>query len=214
VALEVYDFRQEEDQRYVLVTPQIRSRLLRLEPGPGGGEFHSHDLGHEIFLILQGRCVFEIGGEEAELGPGQMCVALADQPHRVHVIGDEPVIMYLSVTPHILPTHTGRTADGGRHPVRIGGLNQFDTETDVKTPMAALVDSYIETAEAAADALRASAEEAAALKEANGSGEDAGEARLAVWENLCQAFTKVYDLGDVWNNVAPRAGHNTSSPGR
>jgi quercetin dioxygenase-like cupin family protein len=211
VALDVYDFRREEDQRNVLVTAQIRSRLLRLEPGHGEGEFHSHDLGHEIFLILQGRCVFEIDGEVAELGPGQMCVALADQPHRVRVVGDEPVVMYLSVTPHILPTHTGWKADGGRHPVRIGGLDQFDRQTDVETPLAAMVDSYIETAEAAASALRASAEEAAALKEADGPGEDAGEARLAVWENLCKAFTRVYELGEVWNNVAPRAGRTTDT---
>ena len=206
MALDVYDFRREEDQRNVLVTPQIRSRLLRLEPGPGEEEFHSHDLGHEIFLILQGRCFFEIDGEEAELGPGQMCVALADQPHRVRVVGDEPVIMYLSVTPHIVPTHTGRTVDGGRRPPRIGGLDQFDRKTDVETPMAVLVDSYIETAQAAAGALRASAEEAAALKEAGGSGEDARKARLAVLDNLCKAFTGVYELGEVWNNVAPRAG--------
>ena len=140
-----------------------------------------------------------------------MCVALADQPHRVRVVGDEPVVMYLSVTPHILPTHTGWKADGGRHPVRIGGLDQFDRQTDVETPLAAMVDSYIETAEAAASALRASAEEAAALKEADGPGEDAGEARLAVWENLCKAFTRVYELGEVWNNVAPRAGRTTDT---
>ncbi len=211
MALDVYDFRRKEDQRNVLVTPQIRSRLFRLEPGPDGAELHSHDLGHEIFLILQGRCLFEIDGEEAELGPGQMCVALSDQPHRVRVVGDEPVIMYLSVTPHIVPTHTGRTADGGRHPVRIGGLNQFDRQTDVETPLAAMVDSYIETAEAAASALRASAGEAAALKGADGPLEDAGKARLAVWENLCKAFTTVYELGEVWNNMAPRAGGTTDT---
>ena len=96
----VYDYRT--DIRNVLVTPQIRSRFLKMEPGQSA-QLHSHDLGHEIFLILEGRVEFEIDGETEELGPGQMCVALVDQPHTVRVLGDEPMTMYLSVTPHIHP---------------------------------------------------------------------------------------------------------------
>ena len=56
----VYDYRS--DVRNVLVTPQIRSRFLRMEPGEESGG-HSHDLGHEVFLILQGRAEFTIEGE-------------------------------------------------------------------------------------------------------------------------------------------------------
>src|SRR5437763_15894207 len=91
----VYDFRT--DVRNLLVTPQIRSRFLRMEPGQVARR-HSHDLGHEVFLVLAGRAAFEIEGETAELGPGQMCVVLADQLHSVRVIGAEPMTMYLSVT--------------------------------------------------------------------------------------------------------------------
>ena len=109
----IYDYHNDEDIRNVLVTPQIRSRFLRMEPG-SVADIHSHDLGHEIFLILEGRVIFEIGDGVEKLGPGQMCVALADEVHRVRVIGDEPMIMYLSVTPHIHPTHTPRTEDGER----------------------------------------------------------------------------------------------------
>ena len=47
----VYDYRT--DVRNVLVTPQIRSRFLKMEPGQSA-QLHSHDLGHEIFLILEG----------------------------------------------------------------------------------------------------------------------------------------------------------------
>ena len=47
----VYDCRK--DIRNILVTPQIRARFCRLEPGPGSlDKFHTHDLGHEIFLSL------------------------------------------------------------------------------------------------------------------------------------------------------------------
>ena len=72
MALQVFDY--HTDIRNVFVTPQIRSRFLRMEPGTVA-ERHSHDLGHEIFLILEGNARFEISGEIAELGPGQMSAA-------------------------------------------------------------------------------------------------------------------------------------------
>jgi quercetin dioxygenase-like cupin family protein len=74
----VYDYRT--DVRNILVTPQIRSRFMKMQPGQVA-QPHSHDLGHEIFLVLEGRCEFEIDGESQELGTGQMCIALADQIH-------------------------------------------------------------------------------------------------------------------------------------
>ena len=115
MGLTVYDCKK--DIRNILVTPQIRARFCRLEPGSGSlDRFHTHDLGHEIFLILSGRIEFKIGGEVKELGPGQMCYALADEPHSVRVIGDGPVYMYLSVTPHIQPGHTLYSSDGERLP--------------------------------------------------------------------------------------------------
>ena len=75
MALQVYDYRT--DVRNVLVTPQIRSRFMKLEAGEVA-EPHSHDLGHEIFLVMDGRAEFTIDGETGEVGPGQMCVALVD----------------------------------------------------------------------------------------------------------------------------------------
>ena len=50
MAFQVYDYR--EDIRNILVTPQIRSRFLKMDVGQVNRS-HSHDLGHEIFLILQ-----------------------------------------------------------------------------------------------------------------------------------------------------------------
>ena len=64
----IYDYHNDEDIRNVLVTPQIRSRFLRMEPG-SVADIHSHDLGHEIFLILEGRVIFEIGDGVEKLGP-------------------------------------------------------------------------------------------------------------------------------------------------
>ena len=46
----VYDYRT--DVRNVLVTPQIRSRFMRMKPGQVA-QPHIHDLGHERFLVLE-----------------------------------------------------------------------------------------------------------------------------------------------------------------
>src|SRR5437773_801118 len=131
----VYDFR--EDVRNVLVTPQIRSRFLRMEPGQVARR-HSHDLGHEVFLVLSGRAEFEIEGETAELGPGQMCVVLADQLHAVRVVGDEPMTMYLSVTPHVQPTHTMWSEDGQRLPPRFMPSSAYDLPEETSLSLDAL----------------------------------------------------------------------------
>ena len=141
MAFEIFDFRREEHIKNLLVTPHIRSRFLRMQPGEVAG-LHSHDLGHEIFLILQGRCVFHIAGSEQELCAGQLCVALADEIHQVRAVGNEPMIMYLSVTPHIQPTHTGRDPDGTRHPTRFQPSNSYDVETDTDTPIDELIDKF------------------------------------------------------------------------
>jgi len=58
----VFDYRA--DVKNLFVTPRIRSRFLRMEPGEVH-RAHSHDLGHEIFLILDGECDMEIDGERA-----------------------------------------------------------------------------------------------------------------------------------------------------
>ena len=137
MALKVYDYRT--DVRSVLVTPQIRSRFMRLEVGEEA-EPHSHDLGHEIFLVLDGRAEFTIAGETGEVGPGQMCVALVDELHSLRVLGDRPMTMYLSVTPHIQPTHTMWTPDGERLPHRFASSTAYDVQTDTTTPFDELLD--------------------------------------------------------------------------
>ena len=127
MGFEVYDCRR--DIRNILVRPQIRARFCRLEPGTGSLDaWHTHDLGDEIFIILSGRVEFKINGEVKEVGPGQMCYALTDEPHSVRVIGDEPVYMYLSVTPHIQPTHTFYDDKGERQRPHFRPSSDYDTD--------------------------------------------------------------------------------------
>ena len=210
MSLEVYDYRNESDIRNLLVTPKIRARFARMAPGEEAS-YHSHDLGHEIFLVLQGRAVFTIDGEERELGPGQLCVALADQIHKVRAVGDEPMVMYLSVTPHMQPTHTGRSETGERHPPHFSPSSAYDVETDPAVPVESLVDRHLAGAEAAADAAQASAaiqrQESARLKEALASGDEdaANRARIAMSAGHERTMQSLYEMAEIWNELAPRS---------
>ncbi len=204
----VYDYRT--DIRNVLVTPQIRSRFLRMEPGQSA-QLHSHDLGHEIFLILEGRVEFEIDGESEELGPGQMCIALADQPHTVRVLGDKPMTMYLSVTPHIHPTHTPRTEGGERLPHNFAPAQTYDVQPDMQVSMSELVARQVHASQLLAELTETCAatqqEMGTRLVEAIADRDmaAAAEARKAMWEALFPVYRAVYELADVWNILAPRA---------
>ena len=203
MSFQVYDYRT--DVGNMLVTPQIRSRFVRMEPGESAA-LHSHDLGHEIFLVLAGRAEFRINGGTREVGPGQLCVALADEIHSVRTVGDEPMTMYLSVTPHIQPTHTGRTAGGERMPTRFAPSSSYDVEPDDTPSIGELVNCNLERA-------RVLAQDAAALVRVQedaadrlqGDRKDAAvEAREAVWRSLYKVFRQAYDLAEGWNALADR----------
>ena len=137
--MQVYDYRT--DNRNVLVTPEIRARLYHMKPGQVDGR-HSHDLGVEVFLILEGKAEFTIQGHTEVLGPGQMCIAMADEVHQVrNLLPDQRTVMYLSVTPHILPTHTGRTESDDRLPHR---FQRYEPATGEDRSVATLLDTHMQ----------------------------------------------------------------------
>jgi len=211
-AFEIYDYRTVN--RNVLVTPEIRARLYHMRPGQVDRR-HSHDLGHEVFLILEGRAEFDINGVKQELGPGQMCVALADEIHQVrNVLPDKPTIMYLSVTPHIHPTHTGRTETGEKLPPSFAPNANYHVEQDMSVPLADLLARQQEAARAVAGAaqahLAASESLGAQLQAALAAGDNdaAIAARNGLWEALYQLHKLLYELDAVWNELAPRAAPN------
>ena len=208
---DIYDFR--EDIRNVVITPTIRSRFLQMEPG-AVAQRHSHDLGYEVFLILAGQCEFEIDGDIAVLGPGQMCFTRPDQMHQVRVIGDEPMTMYLSVTPHIEPTHSFWDADGNKLPPRYGGSTSREraaaglAQTE---STASLVARQVVAAQAlavvTASAAESQAKAAEALKAAISRGDSV--AAKSATDNLALEIERIHKsldaLGLIWNDVAVRA---------
>ena len=207
----VYDFRK--DIRNILVTPEIRARFLRMEVGQVN-RGHTHDLGHEIFMILQGQAEFEIDGEKEVLGPGQLCIALTDENHIVRNVGDEPVIMYLSVTPHIQPTHTSWSEDGAKRPARFTPSTAYDVPPDATTPTEELADCQLQAAKALSVAVQKAGEvqgeQLAALKKAlaEGDKETAKETRDVMWQALYPMFQRMYALAEAWNALT----HRTADP--
>jgi quercetin dioxygenase-like cupin family protein len=209
----VYDYRT--DIRNILVTPQIRARFMRMEVGElsGGrrvGRGHSHDLGYEVFLVLQGHAEFEIDGERQVVGPGQACIALVDQTHTVRNVGEEPVIMYLSVTPHIQPTHTGWTDAGDKEPPRFNSGRTYDLPPDRSTPDEALLDGHLGAFEALVGAVDAARDvqrtQGEAFRQAlvDEDQEVAHQARDAMWAALFPMFSQVYELAEAWNALTYR----------
>lgn len=206
MAFTVYDYRT--DVRNVVITPEIRSRFMRMEPGAVAAR-HSHDLGHEVFLVLEGQAEFEIGGDRAVLGPGQMCFARADQMHQVRVVGDKPMTLYLSVTPHIEPTHTRWDDRGQKLPPRYGTatVTERANRPSSGTPPAASVDQHVAAAKALAAAAAANAkaqeEEAAVLRRALAAG-DSHAAKAAVdamWQQIYLAHRNFQALEAAWNEL-------------
>ena len=199
----VYDYRT--DIRNILVTPQIRSRFLRMEPGQIA-QRHTHDLGVEIFLILQGEAEFDIDGEKQTVRPGQLCVALTDQMHLVRVVGDEPMIMYLSVTPHIQPTHTFWTEDGQKEAPHFMPNSAYDV-TPSPEMTEERIDRHLTNVDAITRAVEAFAtsqhEQVAHLRQVLDEGNDAEarEIRDAMWDTISPLFQAVYAMGDTWNDL-------------
>ena len=107
MALKTYDWR-DDPMGHIVAAPEVRARFMRFEPGrePGGWHSHEESGGVEVFVVLEGKMRFDIDDETIIATPGQAVVAWPHQKHRATCAGDEPAIIYLTVTPHRPPTHT------------------------------------------------------------------------------------------------------------
>jgi len=122
MTLRTFDWR-DDPMGTVIAAPEVRARFMRFEPGQAPAGFHNHEEsgGVEVFLVLEGAIRFEIDGQAVVATAGQAVVAYPHQRHRASCAGDEPAILYLTVTPHRQPTHTFFDAAGERLPSRPTG---------------------------------------------------------------------------------------------
>jgi quercetin dioxygenase-like cupin family protein len=207
--VEVFDYRT--DIRNFFIAPEMRARVIRRESGTAG-DGHTHDLGHEIFLILEGQAEIIVEGESAILGPGQMCIARADQWHQIRVHGDQPLIYYLSVTPHLEPTHTQWDHPGGNKlPYKYGASTRDERRARTEPPEApkTLLARHLAASHALVDAAtaNATAQEAAAttLRSALDAGNNAAakEAIDAMWRSFYMTYKQIQAMEVTWNELAP-----------
>jgi quercetin dioxygenase-like cupin family protein len=201
VSLEVFDSRT--DIRNLFITPEIRARIMRFEAGQIG-HGHTHDLGHEMFLVLEGAAEFTIAGQSAVVGPGQICVARAGEWHEIRTLQDAPMTLYLSVTPHLEPTHSQWDREGGTKLPWRYGLNGRPSEE----PASVLLARHV----AASKALAAAAAENAAAQQALASALH-DQNPHAVVDQMTRAFQTFYahlqEAERAWNDLAPAVAGDT-----
>ena len=64
-----------------------------------GADPHSHPGIDQVCYMLEGRAVAEVGGQRAELGPGDACFFPAGVPHTFTAVSEEPVKVIVIYTP-------------------------------------------------------------------------------------------------------------------
>ncbi len=207
--IRVYDSRT--DIANLVVHPEIRGRFMRMEPGPAG-RMHSHDLGGEIFLVLEGQCEFLVEDERVTCGPGQLIYVEPRRKHTLHPVGDEACVIYLSVTPHVEPTHTQYDEEYRQLPPRYGtwrGTGPGDPHPELTTPE--LGERYLAAARQLADLARANVDAAenrlqALRVAADANDQSAGKDTMdELWVALRDVLRQVSALEQDWNALAPRA---------
>src|SRR6476661_2452323 len=139
MSIHVYDYRT--DLTNLVVQPEIRSRFRSVELGPVP-QVHSHDLGGETFVVMEGRIEFTVAGEQVVCQPGQAIFVPPRTTHAVRAVGDKPGVIYLSVSPHVEPTHTQYDPDGQRLPPQYGVWRAAGGATESDTATITLLETY------------------------------------------------------------------------
>jgi mannose-6-phosphate isomerase-like protein (cupin superfamily) len=198
--IDVHDYRS--DLTNIGVQPQIRSRFRRVELGPVP-EVHSHDLGGETFLVMEGQIEFTVADEHVVCLPGQTIYVPPRTTHAVRAVGEQPGVIYLSVSPHVEPTHTNYDADGRQLPPRYGvwrAAGGGEPSSELPTPE--LLERYRAAAKLLADLAQANTQQADSTV---GSATDGSEIKPTIdqlWQSLRPVLLQVEALERDWNELA------------
>ena len=200
--IQVYDYRANLSN--LVVEPQIRSRFRRVELGPVP-QVHSHDLGGETFVVMEGQIEFTVDGESVVCTPGQAIFVPPRTTHAVRAVGDQPGVIYLSVSPHVEPTHTfyeDDADDGHVLPPRYGVWRAAGGGAAAsEAPTASLLQRYRDLARQFAELARKNADAASAA-------EVGGPIKPTIdglWFTLRPVLQQLEELERAWNELAVRA---------
>ena len=192
--IHVYDYRV--DLSNLVVRPQIRSRFRRVELGPVP-EVHSHDLGGETFLVMEGQIEFTVDGESVVCTAGQAIFVPPRTTHAVRAVGERPAVMYLSVSPHVEPTHTFYDRQGRQLPPRYGVWRAAGGGVpSTAESSSARLQSYRRAADELADLARANAERISQCTAAHKTTVD------SLWDSLRPLLQHVETVERTWNELA------------
>ncbi|HLZ29514.1 MAG TPA: cupin domain-containing protein [Chloroflexota bacterium] len=194
----VYDF--HTDLSNLVVEPEIRSRFRRVELGPVP-EVHSHDLGGETFVVMEGQIEFTVADEHVVCQQGQAIFVPPRTTHAVRAVGAQTGVIYLSVSPHVEPTHTFYGPDGQRLPPRYGVWRAAGGSSPASDSPSAQLATY----RAAAQQLAALAQASAATPVADVSPEAIKSTVDQLWAALKPVLEQVEVVERTWNALAQRA---------
>jgi mannose-6-phosphate isomerase-like protein (cupin superfamily) len=199
----VYDYRA--DLTNLVVQPEIRSRFRRVELGPVP-EVHSHDLGGETFVVMEGHIEFTVADEQVVCQQGQAIFVPPRTTHAVRAVGEQTGVIYLSVSPHVEPTHTFYGTNGQRLPPRYGvwrAAGGGEPDTQVTTPT--LLEAYRVAAQKLAELAQASLDRANAADPTIGTESPLKPTVDDLWDALRPLLQQVETLERAWNTLAQRA---------
>jgi quercetin dioxygenase-like cupin family protein len=199
MSIQVYDYRV--DLQNLVVRPEGRARFRRVELGPVPPR-HSHDLGGETFLVMDGQIEFTIEDEHVVCTPGQLVYVPPRTRHAVRAVGERPGAIFLSVTPHVEPTHTFYDDRGDCLPPRYGVWREAGGGDPVSN---AAPEALLESYRAAAHRLLELASQNVAAIDARGSTSPGKQTVDELWTALFPVLDQVRALERAWNELAPRA---------
>ncbi len=95
----------------LVYTDYVRGGVLTFAPGFAADK-HFHQDADEIFWFFQGTCRVTVPEGAFTVPAGTIVYTAPYEWHIIENVGDEPLLMFLTVTPNIVPSHTFFDANG------------------------------------------------------------------------------------------------------
>ena len=83
----------------------VRGGMYFLDAGRESA-YHSHDAAAEVFVFLRSDCEATVEGEIERFAPGTALYVPAEDKHKLANAGGEKLVVWLTVTPNVEPSHT------------------------------------------------------------------------------------------------------------